>query len=40
MVFDGEFDAEDSVIQAKVDEVRAEVQSLVDQSLSERESIF
>ncbi|MGB0590713.1 MAG: lysophospholipid acyltransferase family protein [Myxococcota bacterium] len=40
MVFDGEFDDEDEVIQEKVDEVRAQVQALVDAGLQERESIF
>ena len=40
MHFDGEFDADDSVIQEKVDQVKARVQALVDQGLRERESIF
>jgi 1-acyl-sn-glycerol-3-phosphate acyltransferase len=40
MVFDGEFDDEDGVIQEKVDVVRARVQDLVDEGLRQRESIF
>jgi len=40
MVFDGEFDDEDEVIQEKVDEVRVRVQALVEQGLRERESVF
>lgn len=40
MVFDGEFDDEDGVIQEKVDVVRARVQGLVDEGLRQRESIF
>ena len=40
MVFDGEFDDEDEVIQEKVDQVRVRVQALVEQGLRERESVF
>ena len=40
MVFEGEFDDEDEVIQEKVDQVRVRVQALVEQGLRERESVF
>lgn len=40
MVFDGDFDDEDEVIQAKVDQVRARIQGLVNEGLAKRESIF
>jgi len=40
MVFDGDFDDENEIIQEKVDEVRFAVQALVNQGLSERETIF
>lgn len=40
MVFDGDFDDEDDVIQEKVDVVRNRVQQMVDEGVARRSSIF
>lgn len=38
--FDGPFDDEDEVIDAKVDTVRTKLQAMIDERLSKRESVF
>jgi 1-acyl-sn-glycerol-3-phosphate acyltransferase len=40
MYFEGPFDDEDEVIDRKVEQVRSRVQSMIDQSLRDRKSIF
>ena len=40
MIFHGEFDDEDEVIQEKVDQVRLRVQQLVDEGVAARETVF